>query len=142
MILFLTGCVNYHLTIDEFRNTSINEGYYLDNQNNEYKNYSYVKDVCYAYNRESDYLIQFIELIDDDYAYKFYLVNKEEIEKEKTSNSYFKEQNSSGFNLYHVETDKYYMMVIRMDNSVIYVNTEIKYLNEIESLFKELNIKY
>ena len=141
-ILILSGCTNYHLNIDEFRKTSLNEGYYLDNENREYKNYDYVQDICYAYNREKDYLVQFIKLKDDDYAYRFFLTNQDAFNQEKNKYTYFKEENTSNYNLYHIETEKYYMLLIRMDNSVIYVNTDIKYKSDIENLLDNLKLNY
>lgn len=141
-IFILCSCTNYHLTIKEFRDIALFNGYYLDNTNNEYKNYSYVKDVCYAYSRESDYLIQFIELNNDDYAYKFFLTNKEAIQDDSNEVLYHKEKNSNNYNLYHIKTKEYIMIVIRMDNNIIYVNTTIDNNDTITSFFDELNIEY
>ena len=142
IILCLSGCVNYHLNIEEFRRVSLNEGYYLDNENREYQSYDYVKDVCYAYNREKDYLVEFINLENNDYAYRFFLTNKEAFSEEITRYVYLKEQNNMDYNLYHIETDKYYMLIIRMDDNVIYVNTDIEYKNDIEDLLLNLKINY
>lgn len=142
IIILITGCSNYHLTIDEFRNISLNEGYYLDNQNIEYKNYDYVKDVCYAYDREKDYLVEFINLENNDYAYRFYLTNYEDFQDEVTTDSYLKIKNNDNYNLFHLENKKYYMLLIRMDNNIVYVNTEIEFKNDIENLLNKLNINY
>ena len=139
IIFCLSGCVNYHLNIDEFRRVSLTEGYYLDNENREYKNYDYV---CYAYNREKDYLIEFINLENNDYAYRFFLTNKDAFSEEITRYVYLKEQNNRDYNLYHVETEKYYMLIIRMDNNIIYVNTDIEYKNDIENFLFNLKINY
>ena len=107
LVIFITGCTNYHLTIDDFRSISLNEGYYLDNENKEYQSYNYVKDLCYAYNREKDYLVEYINLENNDYAYRFFLTNKEAFIEEITEYVYLKEQNSMDYNLYHIETNKY-----------------------------------
>ena len=141
-ILLITGCTNYHLTIEEFRNVSLDEGYFLDNENKEYQNYAYVKDVSYAYHREKDYLIEFIKLENNDYAYKFFLTNKEAFVNDTPEYKYIKYQNTNDYNLYHIETDRYYMLLIRMDNNMIYINTDIEFKQDIEKFLNKLNINF
>ena len=102
----------------------------------------HIKDVYYAFNREGMYLIQFIELENDDYAKRFFDLNKEDFVKLKTSNSYTKTMNTSNYNLYHLETDDSYKLIIRGKNNVIYIDAPIDYINEIEEFLNELDIDY
>lgn len=143
LIIFLTiGCNKNEIEKKSFLEVASFNGYVIEENMDEYKSYSYIKDVYYLINREEAYFIQFIELENDDYAKRFFEFNKEDFVKLKDSNTYTKSMNLSNYNLYHLETDSSYKLIIRSKNNVIYVDAPIDYINEIEEFLGELDIDY
>ena len=142
LFIFIVGCSKNELDKQKFIDIADFNGYIIDKDMEKYKGYDYIKDVYYAFNREGMYLIQFIELENADYAKRFFDLNKEDFVKLKTSNSYTKTMNSSNYNLYHLETDDSYKLIIRGKNNVIYIDAPIDYINEIEEFLNELDIDY
>ena len=143
IILFLlVGCTKQEVSLSEFTEVATFNGYIINTDMGDYIKYNYINDVIYAINRENAYYIQFIEINNDDYAKKFFLINKEEIEKYKTSNSYVKSYTKTNSDLCHLENDNDYMLVMRLKNNIIYIDAPIDYINEIEEFLSELNINY
>lgn len=141
-ILLLVGCSKSEISLSDFTETASFNGYVITSSMEGYEKYNYINDIIYAVNREDAYYIQFIEINNSDLAKKFFDINKEEIEKYKTSNSYVKSYNRTNNNLYHLENDSDYMLVIRLHNNIIYIDAPINYINEIEEFLSELNIDY
>ncbi len=142
ILLLVVGCAKNEFSVDEFLDKADFNGYILSENNEEYKNYKYIKNVYYAFNRDTEYFIQLLILENDDYAQKFFDLNKNEIAKLKTSNSYVKSKNINNYNLYHLETDEDYELIIRSKNNIIYIDAPIGYINEIEEFLSDLNIEY
>ena len=141
-LILLTSCTKTEISSSEFVEVATFNGYIITSSMDGYEKYDYINNVIYAINRENAYFIQFIEIMDDDYAKKFFDINKQEIEKNKTNNSYVKKINKSDYGLYHIENDDDYQLVMRIRNNIIYIDAPINYINEIEEFLNELNIDY
>lgn len=143
LLLFLfIGCKKNDIYIDTFIDVANFNGYIITENKDEYKGYNYIKNVHYAINREGMYFIQFLELENDEVAERFFELNKEEFAKFKRSNTYTKTMNSMNYNLYHIETDDSYKLVIRSKSNIMYIDAPIDYINEIEEFLAELDIVY
>ena len=142
IIILTVGCKKNEIDKQSFLEIASFNGYIIEENMDEYKSYSYIKDVYYLINREGMYFIQFIELENDDYAKRFFEFNKEDFVKLKDGNTYTKSMNLSNYNLYHLETDSSYKLIIRSKNNVIYIDAPIDYINEIEEFLGELDIDY
>ena len=142
ILILLVGCTKKTFTVDEFLDIADFNGYIISESTEDYKSYKYVKNVYYAFNREAEYFIQLLVLDSDDYARKFYTLNMEEIAENKDKNSYVKTMNSTDYNLYHLETEEEYKLVIRSKEKIIYIDAPIDYINEIEEFLGELEIEY
>ena len=141
-LILLTSCTKTEISSSEFVEVATFNGYIITSSMDGYEKYDYINNVIYAINRENAYFIQFIEIMDDDYAKKFFDINKQEIEKNKTNNSNIKKINKSDYGLYHIENDDDYQLVMRIRNNIIYIDAPINYINEIEEFLNELNIDY
>ena len=141
-LILLTSCTKTEISSSEFVEVATFNGYIITSSMDGYEKYDYINNVIYAINRENAYFIQFIEINNDDYAKKFFDINKQEIEKNKTNNSYVKKINKSDYGLYHIENDDDYQLVMRIRNNIIYIDAPINYINEIEEFLNELNIDY
>ena len=142
LLFLLTACSKNEFTKEDFLEKAEFNGYVIEESMDNYQGYNYIKNVHYAVNREGMYFIQLLEISNDDYAKRFYEYNMEEFIKRKTSNSYIKKINSTDYNVYHLETDSSYMLIVRYKNNIIYVDAPIGYINEIEEFLNELEINY
>ncbi len=142
ILLFTIGCSKNEFNKDSFIDRAKFNGYIIENDLSKYKGYDYIKDVWYAYNREGMYFIQFLEIVSDDYAKRFFDLNMEDMIKLRDSDSYVKTINLSNYNVYHLETDSDYLLIIRSKNNIIYINAPINYINEIEEFLSELEIDF
>ena len=140
--LLVIGCGREKIDKEKFWNLGKFYGYIMENNNYGYEKYLYIKNVYYAINRENAYNIQFLELESDDYAHDFFLINKTELEKIVDNNTYVKRKNYSNYELYHLENDSDYMLIIRDMNNILYLNAPIEYFDEIEEFLNALNLVY
>lgn len=142
VFVLLVGCSKNDITLDEFIEKATFNGYILRNDKSGYESYEKVLSVNYAINREEVYDIQFLELKDEEYAHKFFLLNKDEIKEEITGSDYVKTKSSSSYELYHAENSVKYYLVIRAKSNIIYIDAPIGYMNEIEELLTELDLDF
>ena len=143
LVFILAGCKKNSITLDEFIDTAEYNGYIIENNKTGYEEYSNVLDVFYAVNRENAYDIQFLKLDNVDYAKKFFLLNVDEIKSNiEDEEVYIKSKSNSNYEMYHMENESTYYIVIRSKENIIYVTAPINYINEIEEFFDDLNIEY
>ena len=143
LVLFMiTGCKGNVLTKDIFLEKARDNAYIIQNTMSGYEQYEYIEDIYYAVNVSNAYDIQFIILRDDDYAKRFYEVNKQELMSLADGNTYTKYINTPSHSTYHLENDSKYMLVIRYKNNVLYIDAPISYINEIEEFLNEMDLDY
>lgn len=142
IFVFIIGCTNRNLSLDEFVEKATFNGYIIRSDKSGYEAYDKILNVYYAINREEVYDIQFLELKDDDYAHKFFLLNKEEIKEEITGSDYVKNKSSNNYELYHAENSVKYYLVIRSNKNILYIDAPLAYMNEIEEFLDDLNLEY
>ena len=138
----LSGCKKNEFTKEDFISVANDNAYIVEKNKTGYEKYNYVKDVYYAVNRENAYDIQFLELESDEYAKKFYELNKNNLLNYVDSDTYIKNIKRSNYSCYHIENDDIYMLVIRSKNNIIYLEAPISYILEIEEFLKELSIDF
>lgn len=141
-ILLITACKKNSVTVDEFITNARENAYIVENNKSGYEDYDYIKSIYYAVNRENAYDIQFLELVNDDYAKQMFLINASEIKSKITDKDYVKSKSFTSFELYHAENDTNYYLVIRSNNNVIYIDAPIDYINEIEEFLEDLELEY
>ena len=142
LCILLVGCSSKTITLNEFIEQAVFNGYFTKDSKDGYENYSQIKTVNYAINREGVYNIQFLELESDDYAHKFFLYNVDEFNKNITSNDYKKTKGNANYELYHAETNSNYYLIVRSYTNIIYVDAPINYINEIEEFLNDLDVEY
>ena len=142
MLFLLTGCKKNSITLEEFINQARFDGYMIKESKTGYEDETYIKNVYYALSIENDYDMQFLELENDDYAKKFFLVNANSIKNELTSKDYYKSKSLTNYELVHGENDTKYLLVIRSYNNIIYIDADINYINNIEEFLDELDLEY
>lgn len=142
LLFLMCGCVKNAFTKEDFLLNAEENAYIIEHNKTGYEKYNYVKDVYYAVNRENAYDIQFLELESDDYAKKFYDLNKKELMNYVNNDTYIKNINRSNYACYHIENDDSYMLVLRSKNNIIYLEAPINYILEIEEFLSQLSIDF
>ena len=141
-LLIIVGCSNGSFDKQEFINKATDNGYILEENKSGYEAYQYIKSIYYAINRENAYDIQFLELENDDYAKRFFILNADTIKEKITNSDYKKSKSFADYEVFHAENDVEYLNVIRSKNNIIYIDAPIGYINEIEEFLEDLQIDY
>ena len=142
LIMLTIGCTKNELTKEKFLSTADFDGYIMQNNMSGYENYNYIKNVYYAVSRNGAYDIQFLELENEDYAKKFFELNKSEVSKNVATLSYVKDKSKTNYEIYHVETSSTYYLVIRNNENILYIEAPIGNILEIEEFLTDLELDY
>lgn len=138
-IVAITGCQNKNaITIDEFKTKMNDLGYVLQDAKNQFNKYDFVKEAYIAAESNYNYQIEFYILEDIEQAKKFYENNKIIFEKSKDGVSTHTSINVNNYAKFILETNDKYKLLSRIDNTVIFVNSDLKYKNNINEVLKKL----
>lgn len=142
-IFLSTGCfIKTKMTSQQFKEIFEQKGYEVIEITNEIEekiyDYNYVKEAYAA--KKSNYQIEFYEIIDEDYAKVFFDKNKKMFEKSKSNMSYETSNNLINNERYTLKTSGKYMVISRIENTIIYVNSSPSNKKQIDTILKE--IKY
>ena len=132
LLLFTIGCTKKSINTNKFKSIVRENGYYVVSAKNQFIEYSYIKTALIA--RKDDVNIEFYIMSDNDNAKAFYDYNQEVIEAYRTNDSMYKDRE----NKYVLSTDEKYMVISLIDNTCIYVDTDIKNKDEVNSILKKL----
>ncbi len=135
--LLLTACGNKKaIDSDKFKSIMRDNNYYVVNSKEQFSEYDYIVE---SYIAESDnYQIEFYILQDDMNAKAFYDYNKEIFDAERTSISMYTSVDFTNTNKYTLTLEDSYKVLSRINNTVIYVDVEKEYKNDINSILKKL----
>ncbi len=134
----LSACSLNKEAIDEedFNRIMINEGFDVVNVVNKYTEYPYFEEAYIA--KKEGYEIQFYELENDSYAKKLYNANKQQMESEKNGTYIDSNVELINFNKYTLDTQGTYTVVSRIDDTIIYLNVNNEYKEEVNAILKKL----
>lgn len=124
------------MTTESFKTTMEEKGFDIQNAKDQFAEYDYVKQVYIALN--GDYQIEFYELSDVDYAVGFFNNNKSIFEQSKGNTSANTNVNLKNYSKYTQSSNGKYKVVSRIDNTVIFLNVDDKYKDDVKSLLDEL----
>ena len=124
------------MTTESFKTTMEEKGFDIQNAKDQFEEYDYVKQVYIALN--GDYQIEFYELSDVDYAVGFFNNNKSIFEQSKGNTSANTNVNLKNYSKYTQSSNGKYKVVSRIDNTVIFLNVDDKYKDDVKSLLDEL----
>lgn len=126
------------ITASSFKNFMEQKGYIVSDANSQFSEYDYVKQVYVATNGNYSYKIEFYELSDENYAMSFYNNNKSIFESSKGSASAETSASLKNYSKYTLSSNGKYMVVSRIDNTVVYLNVDDSYKDTVKDLLKEL----
>ena len=140
MVVLLCACSSKKEAIDEekFINIMKSQKFDIVNVEEQFEQYEYIEESYVALESNKNYQIEFYELENNAYAKSFYDNNKEIFEATQTNSSFYTNVDLTNSNRYTLTTDTEYKVLSRIDETVIYVNADKKYKNEITNILKKL----
>ena len=139
-IFLFTGCSKKTaITSSDFKSKAEAEGYTVTDVISQYSSYEYVKE-AYVASSSDGYQIEFYVLSDKDMAKSMFETNKAIIENANGNNKMKTEVNLSNYNKYSISTSTTYGYLCRIDNTLVYVNTNKDYKDKVKDFIKK--IKY
>ena len=131
LLVLTLGCSRKSISINKFKDIMRDNNYYVISIKDQFKSYSYIKE---AYLARKDINVEYYIMNDKDNTKAFYDYNKDIIEAYKTKYDEYKEFESK----YILSTDEKYMVISCIDNTCIYIDTDIKNKEEAISITKKL----
>lgn len=134
----LLGKTKNPITAEEFKSKMEEKEYITGDATQQYDEYGYVKKVYIAASKDRTYQIEFYVLEDNDYATSFYNTSKNIFENSKGSVFSRTNVNLKNSSKYTLSANGEYKVVSKIDNTVIYVDTEDTNRDIIKEILKEL----
>lgn len=126
------------ISANQFKNVMTQKGYEITDATSQFAQYDYVKQVYVAGNSYTSYQIEFYELADETTALGFYNNNATTFQNQKSSSSAETNVNGKNHSKYTLSSSGKYMVVSRIDNTVVYLSVNDTYKDEVKSILKEL----
>jgi hypothetical protein len=126
------------ITASSFYTTMSQKGYSVQDASSQFSGYNYVKQVYIAVSEDYSYQIEFYELLDDSYATSFYNNNKSIFESSKGNASTETSASLKNYAKYTLTSNGKYMVVSRIDNTVIYVDIDDNYKENVKDILNEI----
>ena len=141
-VSLLTGCSKKEpVSTTDFETAAIQKGYIVQDGSDFFKDYDYFKLVTLAAPQDKAFQIEFYELNDEAVAKSFYDSNKNNFVMMKGDESFETNDSGKNYEIYKLETYGKFMMIERVDNTVIYIHsTDSSNKQTIEAFLAE--IKY
>lgn len=136
----LTGCGSKTpVSSSAFETAATQKGYIVQDGTDFFAAYDYIKLVTLATPQDKAFQIEFYELNDDAVAKSFYDSNKSNFTMMKGDNCIESNDSGSNFDIYKLEMYGKFMMIERVDNTVVYVHsTDADNKTAIETFLSEL----
>ena len=138
LIFMATGCGNKTvMSSNDFKTNMENKGYVVEDATSQFEAYGYVSQVYVAINSGFTYQIEFYELSDTDRAVNFFNNNQSIFEDSKGSVSSETSVAMGNYSKYTLTTNGMYKVLSRIENTVIYVNVDEEYKEDVQTILEE-----
>ena len=125
------------ITAREFKNIMEDKGYTIVNAKEQFAEMDYIEKVYLALEYE-EYQIEFYETSDDAGAIYLYNYNKALAEGQKKGTSVGTTLQGKNYSEYTLTMDGKYKYISRINNTMVYLNVEEEYKDEVKEIIKEL----
>lgn len=126
------------ITVEEFKSTMQDKGYTIIDAKKQFENYDYIKSAYIAMSSNGEYQIEFYKMSDEKNATNFYEHNKSKFESSASSPESTSYINMNKYSKCTILANGDYMVVSRIKDTVIYLNVDARYKNQIKDLLKEI----
>lgn len=140
IIMLSTGCGNKtKISSKEFISTVEKQGFKVQDVKGQFSKYSYINKAYVAVDKSGKYQIEFYDLEDSEFAHKFFENNKKIFASKKVKASTKVESSMGNHEKYALTSNKKFMVVSRIDNTVIYVNVNSNYKSSVKDILDKLD---
>ena len=126
------------ITANQFVTKMEEKSYITENAVDQFIQYDYVIQAYIAADEDYGYQIEFYELSDESTAMGFYDNNVTRFESRKSNSSAETNINLKNFSKYTLLYGGNYMVVSRIENTVVYLNVDTAYKDEVNKILEEL----
>ena len=139
LIFVSTGCFSKSpITSEKFKNVVKESGLTVTDVKSQFANVSYIKEAWVARNDSKGYQIEFYVLSDDTNAIEFYNQNKTIFEQAKSGSNVEAKVSGKNYEKYSLKVDDKYKLLSRVENTVLYLNVNSQYQDEVVKIVDEL----
>ncbi len=134
----LTGCslMKKKISLDEFQDYTNSKNYNFFDVTD---NFDYNKEVKKAGMAATTvWQIEFYIFDTKEHAIDMFNINKKLFKKDKNNNSYEYMNDGINYKYYTLTTNKTYMYICRVDNTVIYCRVPVEYRNKVKRFIKDM----
>lgn len=139
--IFLVNLINNAkdpITSAKFESTMEKMDFVIYDAGQQYEEYDYIEEAIIAVEEDEDFQIEFYVLEDDDSAVSFYNNN---VKIFKNSASSVKASSTVNFKngaTFKLTSNGKYKMITRVENTVVYVDVDSEYKDDVEEIIKKL----
>ena len=137
-LFVLTGCTKVALTAEQYKDKMEKLDFDVEDVTSQYKYSNMVKTGYVAIKAGKIFQIEFYELRTESDAVSMYNTNKQKFENEKGSSSINTNVEGKNYSKYTLTTGGKYKVVCRVENTLIYLNVDDEYKNEVKQVLDSL----
>lgn len=139
-LIGFTGCGKNKnaISADEFCTKIENKGFLTTDSTAQYASSKEITESYIAISKDYSYQIEFVVLDSTSAAQSMFSKNKSIFESEKGSSNLTSSKELANYSKYTLKTNGKYKVVSRIDNTLIYINADAEYKDEIDSILDEL----
>lgn len=139
LVLGLCACSKREaIDEDEFQKIMAEENFTVVNVEEQFEEFGYFEEAYVALEKDGNYQLEFYELENEDYTISFYNHNKELFEESKSGTVSETYINLANYNKYTLTVGDYYKVISRIDDTVIYLNVDKQYKDEVNNILEKL----
>ncbi len=138
MLFMVTGCVKKTvLSTDEFKAKASELGYTSKDAKDKFADNERVKEVTIALHPD-EFQVEFYVFTNKSAAVSAFNTNQTSFESSKNGKSTESSYNMANYSAYSLINNGKYMHICRVEDTLLYVNVDEKYKDEVQKLIKEL----
>lgn len=126
------------MTANEFCDELEDEGYVMVDITDQYASYG-IEEAYLAVKSNQEYQIEFYELSSEGKAISMFESNKEYFEGRAGSSRVTSSYGFGNYDIYSLKSNGDYMYLCRIDNTLLYIDVEDIYEDEVKEIIDELD---
>lgn len=126
------------ITAEQFRSTMEQKNYIVEDATYQFSQYDYVTQVYLVADSSYSYQIEFYELSNESNAIGFYNSNASIFQSRKGNAAVETNESGKNFSKYTLLSGGNYMVVSRINNTVIYVDVTSEYEDTVKDILDEI----
>ncbi|MFI3307815.1 MAG: hypothetical protein R3Y21_04530 [Mycoplasmatota bacterium] len=138
-VIYLLNVEKVALTEETFESYMEEKGLLISDITDQVSDYDYVEYIAMAIKEDFTYQIEFCIFSDEDHAIDFYDSMQESAEEESGNSSVELSLNMPTYASYTLSSDDTYILISRIDNTVIYLIADSIYEEEIKEIMSDLD---